>query len=60
MFTIFLDRLPVHPNFHRRELRLARTEFSIYALYATERLETARQYSILHAERIVGHSSLST
>jgi hypothetical protein len=31
-------------------------KISIYAPYAKERFETARQYSILHPERIVGNS----
>jgi len=30
-------------------------KISIYAPYARERFETARQYSILHPERIVGN-----
>jgi hypothetical protein len=30
-------------------------KISIYAPYAKERLETARQHSILHPERIVGN-----
>jgi hypothetical protein len=36
-------------------LRLARIEISIYVPHAKERFETARQYSILHPERIVGN-----
>jgi hypothetical protein len=36
--------------------RLARIKISISALYANERFEAARQYSILHLERIVGNS----
>jgi len=31
-------------------------KISIYAPYAKERFETARQHSILHPERIVGNS----
>src|SRR3989449_10555561 len=46
---------PVPPNVHRSELRLARMKISIYAPYAKERFESARQQSILHPERIVGN-----
>jgi hypothetical protein len=34
-------------------------KISIYAAYAKERFEIARQHSILHPERIVGHSSIT-
>jgi hypothetical protein len=37
-------------------LRLAGMKISIYALYAKERFEIARQHSILHPERIVVHT----
>jgi hypothetical protein len=40
-------------------LRVARTKISIYAPYAKERFETARQRSILHPERIVGNLQLT-
>src|SRR3979411_471157 len=53
--TIVPIRLPVPPNVYRCELRLARMKISIYAPDANERLETARQNSILHPERIVGN-----
>jgi len=33
-------------------------KISIYAPYAKERFETARQHSILHPEQIVGNSYL--
>src|SRR6266404_3183811 len=55
---LFLIRLPVPPNVHRCELRLARMEISNYAPYIKERFEKARQHSILHPERIVGKPSL--
>src|SRR5947209_19772961 len=55
VFTIVLFRLPVPMNVHRCELRPARMKISIYAPYAKERFETARQHSILHPERIVGN-----
>jgi hypothetical protein len=35
-------------------------EFSIYARYAKDRLETARQHSILHPERIVGNREVAS
>ena len=50
---LFLIRLPVPPDVHRCELRLEHMKISIYAPYAKERFETARQDSILHPERIV-------
>jgi hypothetical protein len=34
-------------------------KISIYAPYAKERFETARQRSILHPERIVGNSQVT-
>jgi hypothetical protein len=34
-------------------------EISIYALYAVERVETAREDSILHPERIVGNPEVT-
>ena len=37
---------------------IAHMEISIYAPYAKERFEAARQHSILHPERIVGKPSL--
>jgi len=40
---------------HRCELRLLRLEISIYAPYAEERFETARQHSSVHPEGIVGN-----
>jgi len=43
IFTIVLDPIPRTPNVHRYELRLARIKISIYAPYAKERFETARQ-----------------
>ena len=55
VFTIVLFRLPVPTNVHRCELRLARMKISIYAPYAKERFETARQHSILHPEGLVGN-----
>src|SRR2546425_12049611 len=54
LLTFTMIRLPVPPNVHRCELRPARMKISIYAPYAKERFETARQHSILHPERIVG------
>jgi len=33
-------------------------KISIYAPYAKERFETARQHSILHPERIVGNPEI--
>src|SRR5438876_6585461 len=56
LLTFTMIRLPVPPNVHRCELRLARMKISICAPYAKERFETARQHSILHPERIVGNS----
>src|SRR5439155_10406802 len=56
VFTIVLFRLPVPRNVHHCELRLARMKISIYAPYAKERFETARQHSILHPERMVGNT----
>ena len=49
---------PQPPNVHCCELRLALMKISIYAPYAIERSETARQHSILHPERIVGNSEV--
>src|SRR5438128_8974854 len=57
IFTIVL-LTPRTPNVSRCELRLARMKISIYAPYAKERFETARQHSILHPERIVANPSL--
>ena len=37
---------------------VARMKISIYAPYAKERFETARQNSILHPERIVGNAEV--
>src|SRR5207237_8446861 len=55
LLTLSMIRFLVPPNVHRCELRLARMKISIYAPYAKERFETARQHSILHPERIVGN-----
>src|SRR5438876_4284036 len=56
LLTFTMIRLPVPPNVHRCELRLARIKISICAPYAKERFETARQHSILHPERMVGNT----
>jgi hypothetical protein len=55
IFTIILDPAPRPSNVHRWELRVARMKISIYAPYAKERFETAREHSILHPERILGN-----
>jgi hypothetical protein len=52
---IFWIRLAVPLDVHRCELRLAGMKISIYAPYAKEHFETARQHSILHLKRIVGN-----
>jgi hypothetical protein len=44
---LFLIRLPVPPNVHRCESRLARMEISIYAPYAKERLNSASTFNFV-------------
>ena len=56
---IFIIVLDPTPHTRRCELLLARMKISIYAPYAKERFEIARQHSILHPEGIVGKPSLT-